>query len=309
MNFFPIYDVTGATRDRPEALGTKEKFWLIPSPEMGLVMVAYLFKIGRPGTGENWAEKVCCEILHALEIPRASYDFAKHENDVGVVSKQFVSVNGQFLPANMLLESAVKGYDGRMRFRQRKYQLSTSLNLFKLRSIEPPSGTSAKYAHLSAAQMFIGYVMFDVLVGNTDRHHENWGLVIDYSERYNLSYELAPTFDHASCLGRNESDEARSRRLLTRDRRDTVEAYANRARSAFFASGSNNALLQTDVLEELIRLDPEATTFWADVFSSTPEQLFNGIFARIDPQLISREATQFALRMLNANSAIIKRYT
>jgi hypothetical protein len=310
MPHFPIYDVTGATNDRPEALGTKEKFWLVPSADMGLTIAAYLFKIGRPGTGENWAEKVCCEILRSVGIPCASYEFAVHEDDAGVISQRFVSVNGRFLPANMLLESAVKGYDGQMRFRQRKYQLSTSLNLFKLRAIDLPKGTPAKFAHLSAASMFVGYVMFDVLVGNTDRHHENWGVVIDYSDRYNPSYALAPSFDHASCLGRNESDEARSRRLTTSDGRDTVEAYSMRARSAFYASAaSTQTLHQIDVLEELIRIDPDATSHWATVFSAIPPNVFEDIFARIDPKLISSAATQFALRMLNANSTIIKRCT
>jgi hypothetical protein len=110
MPYFPIFDVTGATTDRPEALGTKEKFWLVPSATTGLVIRDYLFKIGRPQTGENWAEKVCCEILRNVEVPCANYEFAVHEGDAGVISQQFVPVNGRFVPANMLLETVVKEY-------------------------------------------------------------------------------------------------------------------------------------------------------------------------------------------------------
>jgi len=210
MAYYGIYDVTGSTTDRPEALGTKEKFWLVPSASTGLTVTSYLFKIGRPLTGENWAEKVCCEILRHVGIPCAGYEFATHGGDAGVISQQFVPMNGRFLPANMLLETAVKHYDGQLRFRQRKYQLSTSLNLIKLRSIGPPLATPGKFSHLSATDIFVGYLMFDILVSNTDRHHENWGVVIDYSERYSPTYTLAPSFDHASSLGRNESDEARA---------------------------------------------------------------------------------------------------
>ena len=64
MAYYPVYDVTRSTTDRPETLGTKEKFWLVPSAAVGLDLTSYLFKIGRPHTGENWSEKVCCEILH-----------------------------------------------------------------------------------------------------------------------------------------------------------------------------------------------------------------------------------------------------
>jgi hypothetical protein len=162
MPYFPIFDVTGATTDRPEALGTKEKFWLVPSATTGLVIRDYLFKIGRPQTGENWAEKVCCEILRNVEVPCANYEFAVHEGDAGVISQQFVPVNGRFVPANMLLETVVKDYDGQLRFRQRKYQLSTSVNLIKLRSIGPPQMTAAKFSHLSAARISSSDICYSI---------------------------------------------------------------------------------------------------------------------------------------------------
>jgi len=147
-----------------------------------------------------------------------------------------------------------------------------------------------------------------VLIGNTGRHHENWGIVIDYTDRYDPSYSLAPSFDHASCLGRNESDIARARRLTTNDSRDSVEAYCLRARSAFYGPGGNNQTLrQTEVLEELIRVAPDAAKYWATIFSAISQKVYQDIFARIEPKLITSEATQFALRMLHANSAIIKR--
>jgi hypothetical protein len=69
----PILD---STADRPEVLGSKEKTWLNPDRQLDLPARRHLFKVGRPNTGENWAEKVCSEILKVLGIPRAEYDFA-----------------------------------------------------------------------------------------------------------------------------------------------------------------------------------------------------------------------------------------
>jgi hypothetical protein len=57
------------------------------------------------------------------------------------------------------------------------------------------------------------YVVLDALIGNTDRHHENWGLVWrieklpDGGARLHL--KTAPSFDHASSLGRELTDERR----------------------------------------------------------------------------------------------------
>jgi hypothetical protein len=59
---FPIFDVSASVADRPETLGSKEKIWLTPQAGLGLTGDLHLFKIGRAGTGENWAEKVACEI-------------------------------------------------------------------------------------------------------------------------------------------------------------------------------------------------------------------------------------------------------
>ena len=50
MAKYPIIEITDNIPELPEQLGTKEKFWF--HIDDGL----YLFKIGRPGTGENWAE-------------------------------------------------------------------------------------------------------------------------------------------------------------------------------------------------------------------------------------------------------------
>ncbi|MFV2058894.1 MAG: phosphatidylinositol kinase, partial [Thiohalomonadales bacterium] len=54
-----------------EQLGTKSKFWY--RNDYG----SMLFKQGRPNTGENWAEKVCCEMCKLLKLPHAHYEFAE----------------------------------------------------------------------------------------------------------------------------------------------------------------------------------------------------------------------------------------
>ncbi len=64
------------------------------------------------------------------------------------------------------------------------------------------------------------YLVLDALIGNTDRHHENWGFlgqvlvnIDEVSEAARLvkqgGYDIAPSFDHASSLGRELPDEKR----------------------------------------------------------------------------------------------------
>ncbi len=63
---YPIIHVPDDASTQLEQLGTKAKFWY--RDETG---DSVLFKVGRPGTGENWAEKVCCEICKMLNLPHA----------------------------------------------------------------------------------------------------------------------------------------------------------------------------------------------------------------------------------------------
>ena len=81
---------------------------------------------------------------------------------------------------------------------------------------------------LTAWDVFVGYLVLDAVVGNTDRHEDNWAVIAPAGQR-----SLAPSFDHASCLGFQLEDERRERHLSTRDQGFTPEAYADRAKSPF----------------------------------------------------------------------------
>jgi hypothetical protein len=80
-------------------------------------------------------------------------------------------------------------------------------------------------------QQFAGYLILDALVGNTDRHHENWALLRSDTAQ-GVAYRLAPSFDHASSLGREMLDERRL--LLLRENR--IRQYIEAGRGAIYIS-------------------------------------------------------------------------
>ena len=53
------------------------------------------------------------------------------------------------------------------------------------------------------------YIVLDALIGNTDRHHENWALL---RKKINNKWsgQTSPSFDHASSLGRELEDRKRA---------------------------------------------------------------------------------------------------
>lgn len=284
-------------------LGTKEKYWIVVSEEdMGEKW--YLFKIGRPGTGEDWAEKVACELCKKIALPCANYDFAYIDNTRGIVSERFTRLDESFIPANMLLSKIVEDYDGANKFEQIKYRLPTVINFLNGMGVDPPVFGHA----LPAVDYFIGYIVFDCLIGNTDRHHENWGFVV-MPAGAGVKSRLAPTFDHASSLGRELNDEKRVQRLAAGvDPTRGIAAYARRARSAFFNMDTPpRTLTSREVMEDLMTLRPTETKFWASrIVHDLGSADFAHILGQVDHGLLSASARDFAVALLTFNQSMIR---
>lgn len=298
---FAINDVSSWVAERPETVGSKEKRWLIPSPNS--VTRPHLFKIGRDGTGEHWAEKVTAEIAKLLELPAATYEFATHDGQLGVLSEKFLPSGAAFHPANQIIARIDRGYDGSKRFKQVRYRLLPSLGIIKLLKFRFPLEPVSQLPEMPAEELFVGYLMFDALTGNTDRHHENWGVVLTSGG----DAHLAPTFDHASSLGRELTDDRRKERLTTKDARASVEAYASRARAAFYGPGrAERPLTNAEVVSLLKASQSKSTKFWAGKIANLSSDDLREIVQKVPPSLISDPAAEFALRVLSYNQRAIR---
>ncbi len=291
---FIIIDLSDCDPEQLEQLGTKTKFWY--NDEQGK---RRLFKEGRPGTGENWAEKVCCELCALLNIPHAQYELAVWKNQrKGIVSPTFVPEGGRLILGNELLAKVVKDYDDTRRYRLRQHTIRIVMAVAASEGIDFPIGWKPPKEVADAAGVMAGYLMLDALVSNQDRHHENWGLV-SVPEK---GIFLAPTFDHASSLGRNETDVSRIERLQTKDSGRSVESYVARAKSAFYLSNTNAHPLSTlDAFVEAAKLRQEAARYWLDMLTRLDLADFEAILSRVPDTEISQPAREFACRMLELN--------
>ncbi len=104
-----MYAIITVAADPPEAeepLGSKGKFWYADRK--------FLFKQIRPGTGEDWAEKVSAELAGRLGLPHAEYDLGQWDSGVatlrGVCSPNFCPAGGALILGNELLAEADPDY-------------------------------------------------------------------------------------------------------------------------------------------------------------------------------------------------------
>ncbi len=203
VNFYPIYEIDEFSYEAEEAMGTKSKFWYDDSE--------YLFKEGREGTGENWAEKIASELICLLELPHAEYDFADYKGKQGTRSKNFIPEDGALIHGNELLSIFKSDYDATLTYSQREH--TARLVMALLKNHNPPVGYIPTALIKDGSDLFVGYLLFDAWISNTDRHHENWG-VVGFREGGELCIYLTPSFDHASSLGCRECTSSNDLRLI-----------------------------------------------------------------------------------------------
>lgn len=215
---------------RDETLGTKTKYWFKRKDEF------WLYKEARENTGEDWSEKIAAEFATLLDISAATVELSEYSGKRGCACLSFLDHQKRdvLIHGNEILAGQVLGYDIKKRFHQSQHTLeniqAAICSLFK-----DPEINEKILTHLAS------YLVLDALIGNTDRHHENWGLMLTQTPQGNeskilLKLQVAPTFDHASSLGRELRDEKRSQYLKEK----SIESYIRKGRGAIFLSENDN---------------------------------------------------------------------
>lgn len=78
------------------------------------------------------------------------------------------------------------------------------------------------------AEWWAATTAFDALIGNGDRHTENWGFMVDRDKAGKTTYSIAPVYDNGSSLGSEHTDK-RLRAMLAN--REQITSYILRGRS------------------------------------------------------------------------------
>lgn len=299
---YEIRDISGLERDLSEQMGTKEKYWFWRASDYWYWNSdgnRFLFKSGRINTGENWAEKIAAELCDLLDLPHALYELANYYDLKGVITPSFVPDRARFVPGNELLAAVIRGYEKTKKYRQVRHTLRLVATILKNKRMELPIGFMAKDDISCAIDVFTGYIMFDAWIANTDRHHENWGLIFNHKD---LRLYLAPTFDHASSLGRNERDEIKKIRLTTKDEGRTIERYTERARSALYLTPqSSRPMLTIDAFKAVAEIRPKAALFWQNRLKSVLVSDTVNIINKIPDDMMSETSKEFTIKLLELN--------
>lgn len=197
MSDYRIVTVTPQSVLESEQLGTKDKFWF-NTEDNSSGKSQWLFKFPTPGTGQHWAEKIACEIAKQMRIVTPRVELALFQGSHGSITENFTKGGYELFHGNQILAGFAPGYEASQRWSQKDHTIGRIFDAIKHTYKTPEAGK--KYSDQMA-----GYLVLDALICNVDRHHENWGILRKITPD-GWRGKLAPSFDHASSLGRELKD-------------------------------------------------------------------------------------------------------
>ena len=294
---FDIVPVDSRNSDAPEQLGTKTKFWFKNDAGRRL-----LFKAEERGTGEDWAEKIACEICKLLGLPHVHYELAHdmHRDVPGVICANCAARPGVLILANQLLLERDPAYpaDGSRKYKVHQHSIDAIVTC--LQELKPPSKewmTDVPSNITTALDVFVGYLLLDALIANQDRHHQNWGVV-----RLPDGDHLAPTFDHGSALARNLSDEERYDRLQSLDKGRQLPHFSTKARSAIYEDVNAAKPMPTlNAATGFAKLAPESAKTWGERLATLDEKTITHLFEEVPTERMSQITREFSVALLLEN--------
>lgn len=206
-----------------EQLGSKSKFWFQHEGQ------DWLFKQARDSTGEDWAEKIAAEVAQLVGVNAARVELAIYQGRKGSASLSFMQAGESLVHGNEILAGQIVGYDPKKKLKQSDHTLGNIIAAVSKMASERRDEVLVEFA---------GYTTLDALICNTDRHHENWGFLAraeGAQQAWQAPFRLAPSFDHASSLGRELLD-SRARSILDAN---GIADYVRRGRGGIYVDAAD----------------------------------------------------------------------
>lgn len=172
------------------------------------------------------------------------------------------------------------------------YTLDAILRALEAENVTRPDGQEDGPA--TASGWFAGYLILDAWVANTDRHHANWGVLVDPARA--VPPVLAPTFDHASSVG-FQLDQRRHQQYVSGiSPKHTIAKYA--------ANGICRPMAGQPHLVELAAeaaIRTSTASWWATRLAQIPSGQVRAIIGQVPEARMSQPARIFCEMPLEEN--------
>ncbi|MCC0175824.1 hypothetical protein I4641_02360 [Waterburya agarophytonicola K14] len=237
----------------------------------------------------DWSEKITAELASRIQLPAAKYEFAQVESPdliiPGSISTDLSNPGEKRIPLAEILDESIIDYDYAF-----NYEVSQVIQVLSEQDIKIPPGYKLPEGINDGVDMFVGVLMLDAYVGNTDRHDQN----LDIVQLEDGTSYLSPVFDHGFSLGAVLDDRMRENNSPQR----YSEVFSD---SSFSIDGVDVSGLEA--FEEAAKLRPQAAKIWQNQLSQIRTQEIRELFVRIPEDRITSRSRDFASDLLSHNQS------
>lgn len=271
----------------------------IQPPEAVLVPgKRYLFKRSKRSYPDQfWGEIIAYRIGCLLGV-NVTPAFAAWNSETGhcaaLIEWFYEEHTESFVMAGDFLQMMHKGFDRKL---GTQHNFMHNLRLLRMLSIR------RILVEPHWRQWWIDALLFDTLIGNTDRHQDNWGFIFTRSEQ-NVSCKLPPLFDNGTSLGHERFT-------------DRTNQWTQAVFDRYIAKGKHHLKWSLDdPVQGHFDLLQRAVDEWPDTLDAVraklnfPSETLSEVTGDL-PELnaaipLSKERYAFILRLLNERLALLK---
>lgn len=180
----------------PQGARAKDAFIAPDSPSDSVLVPGkrYLFKHSRQCYPDQfWGEIIAYRVgcYMGLNVPPAFVAFnSRTDQSAALIEWFYEDGKEEFTHAGDLLQNIQPNFD-----REKGTSHNLMANSFMLRLY-----TMFRVLNEDWRQWWVDALLFDALIGNTDRHQDNWGLIFTAAPKGRVA-RMSPLFDNGTSLG------------------------------------------------------------------------------------------------------------
>ena len=239
------------------------------------------FKYERYNCTESCSEKISYEIARVLGYPCAHIEFGEDEKGkIGILNYLFIKREEEE-------HDDAKSYINRDST-ERKY-------FYTIQNIK----NCLDKIDRSLFNDFLKIMVFDALVGETDRHEENWGII-----KKNGKYKISPLYDNGCNLLREFKNEQLAAQYY--DEKKDFNSYIKRAKSVIYKDDHSRRYNLFELIEYLYQRYPNQIKQEIDNLRKLTTEKIEEITNKVPSKLLTEKHKMYIIIYLKKRKEILE---
>jgi len=280
--------------------GSREKtLYIAPKDKMLKFIIPdhkYLFKLSFARYPEQfWGEIIAYKIgtLIGIEVPPTFVAIDENTKKTGALIEWFINYPSKMYEVKIsgasYMQLLIRDYDLE-KGKQHNFQAIKTLHI----ALKKHFGWNFDWLEYWAKTL-----AFDTLIGNTDRHQDNWGVIWEYMDDRAIPLRMTPVFDNGTSMGH----EILKRKFYLFDNEEKIYKYVSRGcHHMKWSLDDQEKLSQAVLLQRLIAVYPTIRNVISSMINFDAKKLENDIMELVDfkvPCPLSYERARFIIKLLN----------